>query len=357
MAGKYLLTKKAIPLLKLNYQKHKIFITLSFLCIFSNFALKAQDPHFSQFYAAPLYINPAFTGSAPEGRFTFNYRAQWPKLPGEFFTYQAGYEHNFQRANSSLGVMAILDQAGSAGIRSTNIHISYAYDLTLDKEWALKAGLQIGYGSRGLDYYKLVFGDQLSSIGSNGNPTQDPSAENLNINYIDASSGFVLYSENFWLGISGHHLNQPNQSFTLTDEKLPMQISVQTGYKIPFYKYNKSKNDDPSASLTPSLYYSQQGKFKQLDVGLNGFLDPVIAGIWYRGVPIQKSYNGAVVLMTGFKYKYLRFLYSFDTAVGKFSTVTGGAHEISMSLTTGSLQRKKKYRRNKKSPDFPSFVE
>ncbi|MFT5922039.1 MAG: hypothetical protein ACI8TS_001371, partial [Flavobacteriales bacterium] len=39
---------------------------------------KAQDPEFTQFYANPLYLNPAFAGTARCPRLVMNYRNQWP---------------------------------------------------------------------------------------------------------------------------------------------------------------------------------------------------------------------------------------------------------------------------------------
>ena len=44
----------------------------------------AQDLHFSQFYAAPLYLNPAFAGTAGGPRFILNYRNQWPGINNAF---------------------------------------------------------------------------------------------------------------------------------------------------------------------------------------------------------------------------------------------------------------------------------
>ena len=37
----------------------------------------AQDPSFTQFYANPLYLNPAFAGTARCPRLNLNYRNQW----------------------------------------------------------------------------------------------------------------------------------------------------------------------------------------------------------------------------------------------------------------------------------------
>ena len=44
----------------------KIFIAVS-ACLFMSNEASAQDPAFSQFYANPLYLNPAFAGATPKG--------------------------------------------------------------------------------------------------------------------------------------------------------------------------------------------------------------------------------------------------------------------------------------------------
>ena len=41
---------------------------------------QAQDPQFTQFYANPLYLNPAFAGTARCPRLVMAYRNQWPSL-------------------------------------------------------------------------------------------------------------------------------------------------------------------------------------------------------------------------------------------------------------------------------------
>ncbi|MEM7297033.1 MAG: type IX secretion system membrane protein PorP/SprF, partial [Bacteroidota bacterium] len=40
--------------------------------------LQAQDPQFSQYYAAPLYLNPGLVGINQKGSMGINYRTQWP---------------------------------------------------------------------------------------------------------------------------------------------------------------------------------------------------------------------------------------------------------------------------------------
>ena len=41
---------------------------LAFLLNFLALQAKAQDPQFSQFYASPIYLNPALTGSTDRAR-------------------------------------------------------------------------------------------------------------------------------------------------------------------------------------------------------------------------------------------------------------------------------------------------
>ncbi len=63
----------------------------------------AQDPQFTQFYANPLYLNPAFAGTARCPRVVMNYRNQWPALTGTFVTTSASYDQHVDGLNGWLG--------------------------------------------------------------------------------------------------------------------------------------------------------------------------------------------------------------------------------------------------------------
>ena len=69
-------------------QIFRILGVFCFLLVFTT-EVKAQDPAFSQFYANPIYLNPAFAGASPGGcpRTTLNYRDQWPGIGRTYVTY------------------------------------------------------------------------------------------------------------------------------------------------------------------------------------------------------------------------------------------------------------------------------
>ena len=77
----------------------KIYLSVLMVATFAGDAL-AQDPEFTQFYAAPLYLNPAFAGTARCPRIAMNYRNQWPALSGTFITEAFSYDQNIE----SIGV-------------------------------------------------------------------------------------------------------------------------------------------------------------------------------------------------------------------------------------------------------------
>ena len=67
--------------------------------------VEAQDPEFSQFYANPLYLNPAFAGTARCPRVSLNYRNQWPGISGTFITTSATYDQQVESLYGGLGLM------------------------------------------------------------------------------------------------------------------------------------------------------------------------------------------------------------------------------------------------------------
>ncbi|HNP18579.1 MAG TPA: type IX secretion system membrane protein PorP/SprF [Fulvivirga sp.] len=323
----------------------------------------AQDPQFSQFYNAPLYLNPGFTGITPQQRLIANHRLQWPNLPQVFSTYAISYEMFIGELKSGFGLMATTDKMGTGGWRTTTAGLLYSYKIRVSKDWVFSPGLYFGYGQQGIDQSKLTLGDELASDQSGSN---DPGVSRIdNAQYLDIGSGIVMYNKALWLGISAYHMNQPNISLIGNESRLPMKINVHGGMKIPLY--NGPRTISRVSYLTPGFVYRRQGNvFSQLDLGVQYHIDPVSIGVWYRGVPLKRSFQylgvedkkvqqDAIVFSLALQFNTFQIGYSYDFTLSDLSTAAGGAHEVSIIYEFTTKPFRKGVKRKNKLIPCPTF--
>jgi type IX secretion system PorP/SprF family membrane protein len=311
----------------------------------------AQDPHFSQFYANPIYLNPAFTGTNICPRLIINYRNQWPSIPGAYITYNASYDQYFEKLSGGLGVIALSDVAGEGALTHNSMSFIYAYRLRLEdrNRHFLTFGLQGTYYSKSLDWSKLTFGDQIDARDGFVYATQNIPG-NHNVQYLDFSAGMLYYSQRFYLGFAAHHLTEPSNSFYSgdSDSKQFMKYTIQTGLEIPVGGSAKGIYRESYPYLFPSLIFQQQQNFHQLNYGIYYHHTPMVVGIWYRQfISSPESigqYSDAVVLLAGFEYDKMKIGYSYDITTSALSNVSGGAHEISITLKFNCPVQGIKYR-------------
>lgn len=301
---------------------------------------KAQDPQFTQFYANPLYLNPAFAGSARCPRFVLNYRNQWPAIPGNFVTYSASYDQHFDGINGGLGILVTNDVAGEGTLNTLNASAIYSYHLEVNRNFSIKAGFQATYAQRTLDWTRLTFGDQIDARYGFIYATQEAIGPN-SVNFVDFSAGILGYSENFFFGFAAHHLTQPDQSFLVPTSRLPMKFTGHTGAVIPLGK--KTRFNDP-ATLSPNILFQQQQDFRQINLGMYFQKNPFIAGLWYRN-------RDAFIVLVGLQQGIFKFGYSYDVTVSRLTNATAGAHEVSFAMQIECKPKKKRYR----TINCPSF--
>ncbi len=313
-------------------------IILVVLSLFLSLKTYAQDVQLSQYYNAPLYLNPALAGAGLDTRIGLNYRLQWPGLGDPYKSFATWIDHDFYKIRSGLGFMIKRDIQGISKLRSTEISALYSYQINVSSQWTIKAGLQAGMGIRDFDFSKSIFGDQLNNDGSTGNPSSDLLSSNTkNYIYPDISAGTVIYNSNLWLGFSAHHINRPNQSFSTIDKTpLPVKWSFIGGYKILLQERHIAWGAPvKETSITPTFLYKMQGASDQLDVGVYMIHNPVMFGMWYRGLPIKKYGTGitnaeSLVLMAGILHNRFTFSYSYDIILSRLAGLSGGSHEISL---------------------------
>jgi type IX secretion system PorP/SprF family membrane protein len=322
---------------------------LAFACVLMLFfegSVTAQDPQFSQFYAAPLYLNPALTGSTGQARAGINYRNQWPAIDANFTTFSAYFDYFIEDKNSGVGMIFTHDTEGLAGLHSTSIGLQYSYELFITKNLGFRPGAQVALFNRDINFNKLTFGDQFNPV--TGDFLDQPSAEQFNTNFsktfVDLSLGGVFFTKVAYLGIAAFHLTQPNQSIIDEESPLPIKLSVHGGFKFymkPGAVGSGIYTREAERSIGPAFQYRHQGDFDQMDLGLYYTAEPLVLGLWYRGVPF-KNVNGFVnneslVFLLGFTRigakEALNIGYSFDYTISELTAGSGGAHEFSLVYT------------------------
>lgn len=339
-------------------KKILILIATAFLLI-KGFDLKAQDPQFSQFYASPLYLNPALTGGADRGRVGVNYRNQWPSLNHSFTTMSAYIDWFSKAYESGFGLIVNEHSEGFLDYKSQEIAALYSYKLQLAKGLVLRTGVQLSYFNKDVNFEDLVFGNQIDIVnGQVIGPSGETFEKGARVNFVSASAGGLIYTNSSWLGVSLHHINQPNQSFIGEESRLMRKYSIHTGFKLNFKRGRRLRTvayQFQERSATFALNYKKQGPFNQLDAGVQFYLQPFVIGGWYRGIPIQSVdrviKNESIIALVGLELNsQLSFGYSYDFTVSKLVGSTGGAHEFSLTFEFGEI--KKRTKRDTRLPCF-----
>ena len=271
-----------------------VFITIGAICCILSDVI-AQDTQYSQFYAAPLYLNPALTGASELTRVGVNYRNQWPGLDYSFNSYSAYIDHYIFDYNSGVGLIFNGSQESLANLSTNEIGLSYAYRLQLSENNFFRIGGMVSFMQRDALFSDLVFGSQIDIInGTIGGITDELNGIPIDSRYsfFDYSVGGMFYSKKIWLGVSAHHLSEPNTSFVEDQiSKLPMKLSAQGGIKFDLGggPRNYFTHAYAERSVSFAFNYKQQDPFNQLDVGAQFYLEPLVLGIWYRGIPTKNN--------------------------------------------------------------------
>ena len=155
---------------------------------------KGQDPIYSQYFAAPLQLNPAFTGNTVSPHLALNYRNQWTTFSDgaqAYETYSLSYSQFSTRLNSGFGLMLLTDDAGQGLYKTTKVSGVYSYRLQIKDNLYLKLGLEGSLVRINLDWAKLEFPDQIDPIlgsvspGGTPFPTEEIQPDDLSNNYFD----------------------------------------------------------------------------------------------------------------------------------------------------------------------------
>jgi len=332
-----------------------IFIFSIFLFIgLSPGQLNAQDPVYSQFYAAPLQMNAALTGTTYAPRIMLNYRNQWPGMMNAYVTYSASYDQFVESISSGFGLSVSADNAGDGIYRTTNIGGHYAYSIQVAENFFLRGGLEANMYQVRLDWDRLIFPndlDPIDGIVDQGNGEIRP--DQLTKNHLSLGTGVLGYARWGYIGVSLKHLNSPDESFLAANSIasiVPLRLGIQAGGEIPI---STDPNKRDKQFISPNIVYLNQGEFSQINVGAFLRMNAVFGGAWYR----HAGSNGdAIIAMAGVQFGVFRFAYSYDITVSGLSGVSGGAHEVSLVINFDDSEEVKRRRKSRMYMECPGIL-
>lgn len=303
----------------------KIAMVMALLGLF-NLTGRAQDPEFTQFYANPLYLNPALAGAENFNRAVINYRNQWPSIDKGFVTYNASYDQYIPKLHGGIGVLFSADNAGDGLLTTTQASLIYSYTLMVSYELFFNMAVQGTFFQRSLNWDKLKFGDQIDLIRNTTLPTLETPPENTSVMAPDFAAGVVFgWRSSLHGGIAVHHMTEPDLAYYSSyPNRLPLKLTGHLGGNINLE--GGSMFFDPKFFLSPNILYQQQGQFHQVNAGVYLTYVPVVLGVWYRH---NLENPDAVMVLIGIDYKNLKVGYSYDDTLNGLKT--GGAHEISVT--------------------------
>ncbi len=310
-----------------------------FALLVVSFVVKAQDPHFSQFFASPLTLNPALTGKFDGTfRFAINHRNQWPAFNNVYTTTSVSVDFAVLKKKLpeldtwGVGISALKDKAAGGILANSYIGLSTSYHKALDENGyhQIGAGFQGTYGQKRLDIAKVVFEDQLTPFGFTGVSNDLFLQENLNINYVDVNAGIIYTgstndNNNFYVGASMYHINKPKESFKGGNWTISPRTTISAGGYFPA---------GDLLTIHTSAIYQVQNKATETLVGaavaatLNaGAINPtsIYLGSWLR-------FGDAVIPYIGLEFNGIRIGTTYDVNVSdlKAGSESRGGMEISL---------------------------
>lgn len=303
------------------------------------FAAGAQDPNFSQFFASPMTLNPAFTGKF-NGQFRVagNYRNQWPTINNAFTTYTVSADASVLKNNIpeidqfGVGVMGFSDQSGNGILKNNYFGISTAYHKGLDENGynQIGAGFQGTFVNKRLDITNLKFEDQLTSLGFTGVTSEVFSANQISLSYFDLNAGILFNgtsngSNNYYAGVSMYHINRPKETFQGGQFFIPSRVTFQAGGMLPIGEFDGvhfSANHSRQANATNTVI----GGAYMLNLNGDSYAPTnLYLGSWFR-------FGDAIIPYVGLEFGEFHFGATYDVNMSSLkpaSNMRGGA-EISL---------------------------
>jgi type IX secretion system PorP/SprF family membrane protein len=310
-----------------------------FSCLILAFATRVMaqtDPHFTQNYTYPMYINPALAGSSDgEYRVSAIYRTQWGSISNPYRTIGASFDTRTNK-NIALGASLLNQSAGDGGFNYLTAYATVAYTgvkFGKDNNHHIVLAMQGGIINRRVDESKFKWGEQWNPVtGYNAsNPTTESFARTSSTT-LDVGAGALYYDGgadkkiNAFGGFSVYHINRPKDPIISTQSEelntIPMRYTIHGGVSF---------NMSDRFSIIPHVMYMRQGTASEAMLGtyLQYNVNPetdIMIGAYYR-------HKDALAPFIGFDYRNFIVGLSYDANTSNLGSMAKHVNSFELSIS------------------------
>ena len=305
--------------------------------------VQAQENDNTQYYVNLPAFNPGFTGTEDYWDFKASFRQSWNNFSDENNNFYASlygvigttsptaFKNNSLRISDPYAYDRLSDSKdlrrkhGIGGMLSSrtlgpltvfNFTTNYAYHIPISETFSLTLGTKLGFLSHQVDFTKFTVRDEANDVFfqmlMNANEGRQ--------NYFTIDLGSVLYSDNFYLGISTNSL--VNQK--ISGDDFNEFLTERTFDAITGFKKQISANLEiyPSARLQYSELYdlnwelNMRLRYKEL-IYIGGAYENDIRTSFLFGLTFDSKYS---------------INYSFDYYLSDLNNFNTGNHEIVIGI-------------------------
>lgn len=333
----------------------KIFGILISICILYSSLVRGQSMHFTQYYNAPMLLNPANTALLPvdDFRLGMNYRNQWAAVPVPYNTFSAfgdfkvgGNRENTNHNNwLGMGLAFFNDKAGDGNLSLLQVQGNMAYHLQLSEFTMISLGMSGALVQRSVNYDNLTFDAQWDGVNFNPQIANGEKVGIIKTSYytIAAGGNFAWFpNENVYvkLGGSALNINTPNETFYKSTNPVGLR---------PIGDLDIVWRLAPTVIANPSVYYTTQNAASELVCGSqirvlissrNTMPTELILGMYAR-------LGDALIGVAGLKVGAVQFEASYDFTTSQLTPYNASYGALEFSLIYQQPYGKNKDRINK----------
>lgn len=313
----------------------------------------AQDFHYSQFYNAPLHLNPALTGIfRGDVRAMGNYKSQWTDVPVDYKTVTLAVDKKFLKVINkdgffSGGLAFNYDRAGDSKLTWANLDLNLSYTKVFSPKVIVSVGGKAALVQRSFDQSNLRYDNNFDEIRGDVNLGL-PSGEAFNTDghifpdfgvgvnlrlQAEQTSELVFRNDRrtkFDIGVALHHILSPDQAF-YDNVKVPLERRLS-----PYV--TGTLQVLPAVDAVAGITYQNQGSFyDELVMMLGGRVwvkntlnkqISLMAGMGLRRDKIQDAYWPTFEV--GYNNLKVGLNYDFNTSQFDVATENRGGMELSV---------------------------